>query len=120
MVRGGGVGSGRGRAVEAGQLVGGVATVPAWGVVGAPDAVAAVPGAQGRGGDPDPACGCRHLEPGSVGPGSGAGRDGARGRLVVRGPGDLLRLGGRGLRLHASSWGARTDRATRPDAAGAL
>ena len=102
--------------IEAGQVVGGVAAVPAGSVVGGPDAVAAVPGAQGGGGDADPLCGRGHVESESVGLlGDGVGdRDGwGAGR-----PGHRLGLGGRGRGLHASSCGAWTGRATRPSRGG--
>ena len=78
---GGGVGGGGAQdqgavhEIEAGEVVGGVAAVPAGGVVGGADAVAAVPGAQGGGGDPDPACGGGHVESGPVGPVLGVGVD---------------------------------------------
>ena len=36
---------------QAGEVVGGVAAVSTWGVVGRADAIATVPGAQGGGGD---------------------------------------------------------------------
>ena len=103
--------------IEAGQVVGGVAAVPAGGVVGGADAVAAVPGAQRGGGDTDPPRGRGNLESEPVGLlGGGVGdRDGWGGG---RRPGHRPGLSGRGRRLHASSCGAWTGRATRPSRGG--
>ena len=48
--------------LEAGQVVGGVAAVPAGGVIGGTDAVTAVPGAQGGGGDAELARYCGNAQ----------------------------------------------------------